>query len=115
VLGGESAMKKLFFLVVLTLVTFISAGVWAECALLTGSSGWDRMDAHKVKFYRGTTGLAVLEIPNYDIYPRSEIHLKNDYVCNGDTIIIDGAVCDITLSEVKRLDGGTENGVRPTR
>ena len=94
-------MKKLFFLVVLFLVTFISTEVWAECALLTGTSGWDRMDAHKVKFYKGTTGLAVLEIPNCDIYTRSEIHLKSDYVCNGDTIIVDGAVCDIR--NVERL------------
>ena len=108
-------MKKLFLLIGFSLVTFLSTGAWAGCAVLTGNNGWDRIDTHKVKFYQETTGLAVLEIPNYDIYPRSEIHLKNDYVCNGDTIIIDGAVCDITLSEVKRLDGGTENGVRPTR
>jgi len=94
-------MIKVTFLFVVLLVGLLSSIVWADCVDLSVSTSWARLDSHKIIVYRGSTAIALLEIPYCFIYSTSEIKLVKDYVCNWDKIIIDGDVCDIT--KVERL------------
>jgi hypothetical protein len=94
-------MKKLIFLIIAALVMLNCTMAWAECADVSGATSWSRIDTHKIIIYRGSTPLALLDIPYCYIYSTSEIRFIKDYVCNWDKIIIDGEVCDIR--NVERL------------
>lgn len=87
-------MKRtsLFFSLI---ISMSSLSGWAGCADLGSITKWVRIDTHKIIMYRGSTAIAMLDIPYCYIYPTSEIKVVNDYVCNWDKIIVEGEVCDI--------------------
>jgi len=77
----------------------IPALAFADCLNLGDFTSWVLEDTHTIVFYMGVRPMARLEIPNCSIHPSSNIRLIKSYVCDTDSIMIDGEQCSIiTLS-----------------
>jgi hypothetical protein len=88
-------MRKIACLFVSLVYGLTSSFAWAACADLNNTTNWSNINSHKVIIYRGSTAIAVLDIPYCDIYPSSSIRLDKEYICDGDKIIVSGVACDI--------------------
>lgn len=95
-------MKKTAGLLVACIFGLTTTSVsWAGCADLSSATKWSRIDTHKIMMYRGSTAIALLDIPYCYIYSSSDVRLVKADVCSWDKIIVDGEVCDIR--NVERL------------
>lgn len=92
-------MQRITHLLVALIYGLTSQVAWAGCADLDSANKWTRIDNHKVVMYRGSTAIALLEIPYCYVNSGSDIRLVKPYVCNWDKIIVDGEVCDIRRVE----------------
>jgi hypothetical protein len=68
----------------------------ADCANVSGVTGWRYIDSHTIVVYRGTQPIALLKIPWCFIFTTSQIRFLKTFICPWDKILIDGNVCDIT-------------------
>jgi hypothetical protein len=73
----------------------------ADCANVSGVTGWRSIDSHTIVVYRGTQPIALLKIPWCFIFTTSQIRFLKTFICPWDKILIDGKVCDIT--EIRNL------------
>jgi len=101
----EKTMKQLTCLLVALFSGFTSSLVWAGCADLSDATKWSKVDTHKIIMYRGSTAIALLDIPYCYFYSSSDIKLVKNNICKWDKIIVDGEVCEIR--SVERLDAGS--------
>ncbi len=92
-------MKQFTYFLVALIYGLTSTLSWAGCADLSSVTKWSRIDTHKIIMYRGSTAIALIDIPYCYIYTSSDIKLVKDYVCNWDKIIVEGEVCDIRSVE----------------
>jgi len=67
----------------------------ADCLYVYGTERWSYLNSHKIIIYRGSSAVAVLEIPYCNIYSSSGIRFLGDDVCNWGKIIVDDEVCDV--------------------
>jgi hypothetical protein len=81
-LGGLS----LFFL-------FSPLLVQADCVSPEAYTSWVPQGDQQIAFYRGSTPLGVLTLQDCRVNSNSTIVLVKNYVCDSDTIIIDGTEC----------------------
>ena len=93
-------MKKLLFLLGLAMFLIIPRIVSADCADLSRYTNWFLESAHEVVFYMGNVPLASLNLPDCDLVPSSTLRLINTYVCDSDSIIVDGRECTIMTVKV---------------
>ena len=101
ILRGDKKMReKILILISLGIFLFIPALAFADCLDLGGFTGWVVEDTHTIVFYMGTRPLARLEIPNCTIRPSSSILLIKSYVCDTDSLMVDGEQCSIITLQV---------------
>ena len=77
----------------LLLFLFSPLLVQADCISLKAYTSWIPEGDHQIAFYRGSTPLGVLTLQDCRVYSNSNIVLVKDYVCDEDTIVIDGTDC----------------------
>ncbi len=73
-----------------------------DCVDLSNFTNWVREGEHTIVFYTGETPVARVNIPYCEILASSTIRLTKGYVCDSDTIMVDGTTCSIMT--VKILD-----------
>jgi hypothetical protein len=97
-----SKMTKIFlFLISFMIFSFFPNMASADCADLGHFTSWVREGEHAIVFYMGNVPLARLNIPYCEIYPFSAIRLIKSYVCDSDSILVDGETCSImTVNEL---------------
>jgi hypothetical protein len=92
--------KRIFILLSLLILFLLPALVPADCLDLGGYTGWVLEDTHTVVFYMGERPIARLQIEDCAISPSSTIRLIKSYVCDSDSIEIDGEKCSIITVQV---------------
>jgi hypothetical protein len=93
-------MKIIFILFILWAILLPPSIASADCADLKYFSYWIRVDEHTIVFYMGNKPLASANIPYCEIHLSSSIWLLKSYVCDSDSIIVDGQPCSIMTIEV---------------
>jgi hypothetical protein len=99
-------MKRIIFLMlVFTLVLLSSNIVFSDCVELKRSNSWYAQGGHTIIFYVGPSPIARVDV-RCPVKPSSTIRLMTNYICDGDSIIIDGEVCHImTVSSSSSSSG----------
>jgi len=92
--------KKILILISFGIFVLIPALAFADCLDLGGFTSWVLEDTHTIVFYMGTRPVARLEIPYCTMGPSSSIRLIKSYVCDTDSIMIDGEQCSIITLQV---------------
>ncbi len=87
-------MKILIILSLTALILFPSL-VSADCADLGDFTNWVRVGPRRILFYEGNRPIAIVNVVYCDVYPWSRIRLLRSYVCDSDSIMIDGEVCNL--------------------
>jgi hypothetical protein len=93
-------MKKIIILFTLWIMLLLPNIVSADCVDLKYFSNWIRVDEHTIVFYMGNKPLASANIPYCEILLSSSIRLLKSYVCDSDSIMVDGELCSIMTVEV---------------
>jgi hypothetical protein len=92
--------KRIPILLSLPILFLLPALVSADCLDLGGYTSWVLEDTHTVVFYMGERPIARLQIEDCTISPSSTIRLIKSYVCDSDSIEIDGETCSIITVQV---------------
>ena len=91
-------MKRKFLAVlggILLLFLFLPHLVQADCISLEGYTSWVPEGDLRIVFYRGSRPIGVLTLQGCYINRNSTIRLIKSYVCDEDTIVIDGEECQL--------------------
>jgi hypothetical protein len=81
-------------MMIITLVLLSSNIVFSDCVDLTRSNGWYAQGGHTIVFYVGFTPIARVDV-HCPVKPSSTIRPMTNYICDSDSIVIDGEVCNI--------------------
>jgi hypothetical protein len=92
---GEKMGNKIVLFLIFAVLLFSPNLALADCVSLAGFTSWFVEDTHNIVFYRGSTPLGRLHIPDCTINRSSSIHLIKSFVCDSDKIVIDSEECTI--------------------
>jgi hypothetical protein len=92
---GHKMKKTILILSSLTILLLFPNLVLADCMDLGRFTSWMLEDTNEIIFYEGQRPLALLSILNCEVRPSSIIRLTKSYICDSDSIIIDGEECSI--------------------
>ena len=87
--------KSALFFLSLALLSLSPAVASADCVDLGDFTSWVSQGEHGLMFYQGERPIALLNIPYCEIRASSTIRLVKSYVCDSDSIMIDGRECGI--------------------
>jgi len=87
--------KKIVILLGLGIMLLSPSVVLPDCMDLNRSTSLYVQGGHSIIFYEGLRPIARLDVPYCALSPSSSIRLINNYVCDGDKIIIDDSACMI--------------------
>jgi hypothetical protein len=97
---GENMQKKNHIIFLVAILLIWAKPALPDCTDLGTYTSWTLEDSHRIVFYRGKTPIARLNIPDCEIHRSSKILLDKGYVCDSDTLTIDGEECWIMTVEV---------------
>jgi len=97
---GQNVKKKVGVMFSFLILSLLPNLVLADCAELSYFTSWVLEDEHRIIFYMGRNPLALVTLPYCDIHPTSTIRLLRSYVCDSDSIVVDGEVCSIMTVKV---------------
>jgi hypothetical protein len=86
--------RIIFLMLVFTLVLLSSNTVFSDCVELKRSNSWYAQGGSTIIFYFGLSPIAYVDM-RCPVTPSSTIRLMTTYICDGDSIVIDGEVCHI--------------------
>ncbi len=95
-------MKKTLILLSLAALCLSPNLAAGDCADLAKFTNWVIEGGHTIVFYAGEVPIARVNIPYCEVSPLSTIRLINSYVCDSDSVMVDGKACSIIT--VKVLD-----------
>lgn len=81
-------------MLVITPVLLSSNIVFSDCVDLARSNSWYAQGGHTIVFYVGITPIARVDV-RCPVQPSSTIRPMTNYICDSDSIVIDGEVCNI--------------------
>jgi hypothetical protein len=81
-------------MLVITLVLLSSSIVSSDCVDLARANSWYAQGGHTIVFYVGFTPIARVDV-RCPIKPSSTIRPMTNYICDSDSIVVDGEVCSI--------------------
>jgi hypothetical protein len=93
-------IKKILIVSSFAIWLFFSNLAFADCLDLGRYTSWVLEDSHTIVFYLGERPIARLQIEDCIISPSSNIRLIKSYVCDSDSIEIDGEKCSIITVQV---------------
>ena len=81
----------------------LSTGLlWADCTDFSRATSWSVEGDQKIVFSRGPVRFAELTLQDCKVYSNSNVQLTKSYMCDSDTIIVDGQECN--LISLRSLD-----------
>jgi hypothetical protein len=99
--GGRQEMgRKIVIVLSVAILLLLSNLAFADCVDLGGFTSWVAEDTHTVVFYMGKRPIARLQISDCTIRPSSSVRLIKSYVCDSDSIEIDGKECSLITVQV---------------
>ncbi len=82
---------------------FLSPGLLrADCTDFSRATSWSVEGDQKIVFSRGPVQFAELTLQDCKVYPNSNVQLTKSYMCDSDTITVDGQECN--LISLRSLD-----------
>jgi hypothetical protein len=96
-------MIKLFFFTVLILIRTLAH---ADCVGVYSANSWEFLDSHSIILYDFSKPLAILRIPWCDVFDLSDICLTENYICEGDKLIVDNKTCEIREVQLPIIEDG---------
>jgi hypothetical protein len=97
---GREMRKRILISLILTIFLLSPNLATADCVDLENFTSWVRVDEHTIIFYMGEAPVARVNIPYCEIAPSSTIRLSKSYVCDSDSIVVDGKTCSIMTVKV---------------
>ena len=87
--------KKIFILLSFSILLFSPNLVLSDCLDLGGFTSWKIQDDHTILFYRQNLPIAKVDLKGCTVTESSTVRLTKSYVCNSDSLIVDGQACAI--------------------
>jgi hypothetical protein len=87
--------KKIFILLSFSILLFSPNLVLSDCLDLGGFTSWKVQDDHTILFYRQNSPIAKVNLKGCTVTASSTVRLTKSYVCNSDSLIVDGQECAI--------------------
>ena len=97
-------MKKVGVLLSLSMLLFIPNLAIPDCADFGRMTGFKVQDNQTISFYSQNSPIAQVKLQHCTVDSSSNISLVKSYVCDGDSIIVNGQECAImalTLSSIQ--------------
>ena len=87
--------KKIRMLISFSILLLLPNLGFADCIDLKRADSWYIQGAHTIIYYWGLSPLASIDVPYCKIEQNSDIRLLKNYVCDTDSILVDGNACSI--------------------
>jgi hypothetical protein len=87
--------KQLFILFSVSILLFSPNLVLSDCLDLGSFTSWKLEGDHTILFYRQNSPIAKVNLKGCKVTASSTVGLTKSYVCNSDSLIIDGQECAI--------------------
>ena len=87
---------------ILAMLLLSTGLLWADCTDFSRATSWSVEGDQKIVFSRGPARFAELSLQDCKVYPNSNVQLTKSYMCDSDTIIVDGQECN--LLSLRSLD-----------
>ena len=87
--------KKIFILLSFSILLFSPNLVLSDCLDLGGFTSWKVEGDHTILFYRQNSPIAKVNLKGCTVTESSTVRLKKSYVCDSDSLIVDGQECAI--------------------
>jgi hypothetical protein len=87
--------KKIFILLSFSILLFSPNLVLSDCLDLGGFTGWKVQGDHTILFYRQNSPIAKVNLKGCTVTASSTVRLTKSYVCDSDSLIVDGQECAI--------------------
>ena len=87
--------RKIFILLSFSILLFSPNLVLSDCLDLVGFTSWKLEGDHTILFYRQNSSIAKVNLKGCKVTESSTVHLTKNYVCNSDSLIVDGQECAI--------------------
>ena len=87
--------KMLIAATFLLALNFFPKPVWADCVDFSRFTSWSVQGENQIVFYRDSVPFAVITLQDCRVTPDSSIRLPKTYLCDEDTIIVDGTECNV--------------------
>lgn len=78
----------------------------ADCVVVYSANSWEFLDSHSIILYDFSKPLAVLRIPWCSVFNLSDICLTENYICEGDKLIVDNETCEIREVQLLTIEDG---------
>jgi hypothetical protein len=92
-IGGQNMEKKMVILMGLAIVLLCPGLVLSDCVDFERYTSFYVQGGHAIIFYSGLRPIASVDVPYCLLSPSSSVRLIKSYVCDGDSIMIDGSKC----------------------
>ena len=86
---------KIFILLGFAVLLFCPKMVLSDCTDLGRSTSWYVVDDQSIIFYVGNSPLAKIVLDDCTVTRSSNIRLLKTYVCEEDSLLVDGEECSI--------------------
>ena len=87
--------KKIFILLSFSMLLFSVNLVLSDCLDLGGFTNWKVQGDHTILYYRQNSPIAKVNLKGCTVTESSTVRLTKSYVCNSDSLIVDGQECAI--------------------
>jgi len=87
--------KKIFILLSFSILLFSPNLVLSDCLDLGGFTSWEVQGDHTILFYRQNSPIATVNLKDCKVTASSTVRLMKSYVCDSDSLIVDGKECAI--------------------
>jgi len=87
--------KKIFILLSFSILLFSPNLVLSDCLDLGGFTSWKVEGDHTIIFYRQNSPMAKVNLRGCKVTASSTVRLMKSYVCDSDSLIVDGQECAI--------------------
>ena len=87
--------KKIFILLSFSILLFSPNLVLSDCLDLGGFTSWKVEGDHTILFYRQNSPIAKVNLKGCTVTAASTVRLTKSYVCDSDSLIVDGQECAI--------------------
>ena len=87
--------KKIFILLSFSILLFFPNMVLSDCLDLGGFTSWKVESDHTILFYKQNSPIAKVNLKGCKVTASSTARLMKSYVCDSDSLIVDGQECAI--------------------
>jgi len=95
--------KKIFVLIIISVLLFFPSLAVSDCTDLGHSTSWYVQDEQTIICYAQNKPLAQIVLQDCTVSRSSNIRLLKSYVCDGDSLMVDGQECAITALTISSV------------